>query len=199
MTPGPSRGGFFDDLARQNDLPGFRQWFFYSGMLFGGDEKWWGKGGTRPDPHEGLDICYYLDDDGKRRALQNPIVIPAADDGVVFAVSDDDYLGKSIFVRHTAKDSSGMTLHSVYAHAVPSPGLCAGSAVARGEIVATMADIRDRGLSVPGHIHLSMVFLAEDYPLDMLRWQILSLTYQARLVDPMAYLACDFSVAPYEP
>jgi hypothetical protein len=66
-------------------------------------------------------------------------------------------------------------------------------------VVAHIADIRDKQLSIPGHLHVSMVFLPEDYPRDMLKWQILAITYKARLVDPFGYLECDYNVGRYTP
>lgn len=197
MKNDPANNRFFDDLVTVNTLSGFKQWFFYAGMMFGGEEKWWGRGGQRPEPHEGLDICYYTNELGKRCRLEYPTRIPAVDDGTVYAISEDDYLGKSIFVRHDYRDSNSLFLHSVYAHAIPSPGLCADQPVTRGEVIASMADIRDRGLAIPGHIHLSMVFLPEDYPTDRLKWQILGLSYEVRLVDPLGYLHCDYTVGTY--
>jgi hypothetical protein len=165
--------------------------------MFGSDEKWWGKGGTRPDYHEGLDICYYRTGNGELGKLDEAAVVPVMDDGVVHEVSDDDFLGKSIFVRHNIKDSNDHFLHSVYAHSMPLEGVEKGKVLRRGEPVARLADIRDRKLSIPGHLHVSIVFFPDDYPRDMLKWSILAVTYQARLVDPMVYLQCNYMVEPY--
>lgn len=194
------RNRFFDDLVKLNQIKDFSAWFFYSGMIFGSSDKWWGKGGERPDAHEGLDICYYKDHQGSVHRLEGMINVPVMYDGTVLAISDDDFLGKSIFIRHDTRDSNDQILHSVYAHSVPVQGLSANQTVSQGEIIATMADISERGLSIPGHIHVSMVFLPEDYSRDMLKWQILSLSYQARLVDPFAYLDySNYTVEPYHP
>ncbi|MBU1170533.1 MAG: M23 family metallopeptidase [Proteobacteria bacterium] len=199
MENDDTKNRFCEDLVKHNRLRDFSKWFFYSGMLYGSSDKWWGKGGERPDAHEGLDICYYLDSKDKLIQLQGLLWIPAMYSGTVFEISDDDYLGKSIFIRHGARDSNNLILHSVYAHSVPARGLCVNQTVKQGEIIAAMADISERNLSIPAHIHVSMVFLPEDYPKDKLKWQILALTYQARLVDPFAYLDCDYTVKPYVP
>ncbi|MFA6011622.1 MAG: M23 family metallopeptidase [Desulfobacteraceae bacterium] len=188
---------FFNDLVGKNGFTDFESWFFYSGMMFGSDYKWWGKGGTRPDPHEGLDICYYKNKAGDLKNLDEKTMVPVMFDGVVFEVSNDDYLGKSIFVRHDVRDKNDFFLHSVYAHANPVDGLTQGTVLGQGDIIARVSDIRDRKLSIPGHLHVSMVFLPEDYPKDMLKWSILAVTYQARLVDPFGYLECNYTVEPY--
>ena len=188
---------FFNDLIEKNGITDFNQWFFYSGMLFGSDDKWWGKGGTRPDPHEGLDICYYKNKAGELCSFDEKTRIPVMYDGVVYEISDDDYLGSSVFVRHDVRDKNDYYLHSVYAHACPAQGLQAGTVLRQGDIVASVADIRDRNLSIPGHLHVSMIYFGDDYPRDMLKWQILAVTYQARLVDPFGYLECDYTVQPY--
>lgn len=197
MSPKREPSFFFKDLVEINGIGDFDSWFFYSGMLFGSEEKWWGEGGERPSPHEGLDICYYKNKEGGLGRLDETSLIPSAYDGVVFDVSDDDYLGKSIFVRHEFRDKNDFFLHSVYAHVLPVEGLVRGSSVRKGELLAHVADIRDRKLTLPGHVHVSMVYLPEDYPLDMLKWSILSVTYQARLVDPLGYLECGYTVSPY--
>lgn len=188
---------FFTDLVEKNGITDFDSWYFYSGMMFGSDDKWWGKGGTRPEPHEGLDICYYKNTTGDLKSLNEKTMIPVMYDGVVFDVSDDDYLGRSIFVRHDVRDKNDFFLHSVYAHANPEGGLTQGTVLRQGDLLARVADIRERNLSIPGHIHVSMVFLPEDYPKDMLKWSILAVTYQARLVDPFGYLECNYTVEPY--
>lgn len=189
---------FFRDLVEKNHIEDFDSWFFYSGMLFGSEDKWWGQGGIRPAPHEGLDVCFYRNRKGGLGCLDEKTRIPAMFDGVVFEVSDDDYLGQSIFLRHDFRDSNGFFLHSVYAHVTPVDGLARGDKLGQGDIVAQVADIRHRNIALPGHVHVSMVYLPENYPLDMLKWSILSMTYQARLVDPFAYLDCTYSVEPYQ-
>ncbi len=189
--------GFFNDLVEKNGIHDFESWFFYTGMLFGSDDKWWGKGGTRPDPHEGLDICFYKTTEGELKCLDEKTRVPVMGDGVVFDVSDDDFLGKSIFVRHDVVDKNGLYLHSVYAHSMPVDGLVEETILKKGDILATVADIRGRNLSIPGHLHVSMVYLPLDYPKDMLKWSILAVTYQARLVDPFGYLECRHTVEPF--
>lgn len=191
------RDRFFHDLIDVNGISDISRWFFYSGMLFGSDDKWWGKGGVRPSPHEGLDICFFHDSLGGLEKLDGSVLIPVMDDGVVFDISSDDFIDSSIFVRHDHKDSNGCFLHSVYAHSHPASGLSPGQTIRYGDVVASMGDPKKRNLTIPAHIHVSMVYLPEDYPKDLLSWNILSMSYQARLVDPIGYLDCDYVTGPY--
>jgi murein DD-endopeptidase MepM/ murein hydrolase activator NlpD len=95
--------------------------------------------------------------------------------------------------------SSDLFLHSVYAHSNPVDGLRQGQKVKKGEHIADVADISGRNLSIPGHLHVSMVYLPEDYPKDMLKWQILAISYQARLVDPIGFFDCRYKVKKFNP
>lgn len=197
MTDSTFRNRFFSDLLVANGINDFSSWFFYSGMLFGSEDKWWGKGGERPSPHEGLDICFYRTNGGSLKQLDGRIHIPVMDDGVVYEISRDDFIDTSIFVRHDYRDSNGHYLHSVYAHSTPVENLAPGQSLKHGDRVATMGDPSKRDLSIPAHIHVSLVYLPEDYPKDKLSWQVLALTYDARLVDPFGYLECDYKIEPY--
>ena len=197
MSDKAVRNLFFSDLLEANGISDFSRWFFYSGMLYGSYDKWWGKGGVRPSSHEGLDICFFHDSRGSLKRLGGTIHIPVMGDGVVFDISSDDFIDSSIFVRHDFKDANGHYLHSVYAHSHPVKSLRPGQTLRYGDVVATMGDPLKRNLSIPAHIHVSMVYLPEDYPKDMLSWKILSLSYQARLVDPIGYLDCDYVTEPY--
>jgi Peptidase family M23 len=191
------RSSFCDDLVELNNISDFAEWYFYSGMLFGSREKWWGKGGERSRPHEGLDICYYKDSEQTVRTLEGMVKIPAMFDGVVYEISDDDFLGKSIFIRHDEYDSNSNILHSVFAHTLPVTGLAVNQKIRRNDVIARIADTRGMNLAVPGHLHVSMIFLPEDYPKDQLKWQILAVSRRARLVDPVDYLDRAFQVENY--
>lgn len=184
-------------LTDLNGINDFSEWFFYTGMLFGGTGKWWGTGGMRPAPHEGLDICYYKNRQGELCTLGVNTRIPAMYDGVVYQISDDDFLGKSIYVRHEIQDSDSKILHSVYAHSIPGSGIKKNTYLCQGEVLGTIADIRARKLFLPGHLHLSMVWLPDGFPPELLTWEILATSTHVRLVDPFDYLVMDYSVESY--
>lgn len=193
------RDFFFDALVEINKLTAFKEWFFYRGMLFGSLEKWWGRQGERPAPHEGLDVGYYKDINNRIHPLNRPFQVPVAAEGTIIEISDDDFLGKSVFVRHDIADKNAHILHSVYAHSSPSGNLKIGDTVLKGDVIAETADISNRGLTISGHLHLSMIWLSEAYPVELLKWQILPNSDQALLADPFEFLDCSCSIENYQP
>lgn len=70
----------------------FIGWIFHPGMLFGSPQKWWGGGGRRDFPHEGIDFCLYQDSSGNLKRLSPKTRIPAMHSGVVRGAFSD-YLG----------------------------------------------------------------------------------------------------------
>ena len=72
---------FFTYLVELNRpyLDGWQKWLWEPGMLFQAPETWWGDPKPRPAPHEGLDLCCFIDDQGNIKNLAaNHIKIPAA-------------------------------------------------------------------------------------------------------------------------
>ena len=185
---------FFNTFAEVNNLKSFKEWFFYKGMLFGSLEKWWGDAGQiRQIPHEGLDVGFYKDTDNRVLPLNNRAKIPVMADGTIVEISDDDFLGSSVFVRHEIFDKSLKVLHSVYAHSTPFDSLCVNDKVKKGDAIATIADLTKRNLQISGHLHLSMIWLSKDYPVELLKWQILPTSNNAVMVDPLEFSTCNYS------
>ncbi len=193
------RDYFFKKLVGINDLKLFKEWFFYNGMLFNRIEKWWGKAGNRPSQHEGLDIGFYKDTNNKIQPLKKLFRIPVVADGTVIKISDDDLLGKSIFVRHEIFDKDKKVLHSVYAHSTPIDELKVNDRVEQGYIIGSVADISSRNLMIAAHLHISMIWLTENYPDELLKWQILSDSKDAVLADPFKFLDCRYATDNYKP
>ena len=190
---------FFNKLVEINDLKSFKEWFFYNGMLFKRIEKWWGRAGNRPSQHEGIDIGFYKDTTNRIQTLKNPFKIPVVADGTVIEISDDDLLGKSIFVRHEIFDKDKKVLHSVYAHSTPAEELKVNDRVKKGFIIGSVADISSRNLMISSHLHISMIWLTDDYPNELLKWQILPDSKDTVLADPFEFLDCRYSTDNYQP
>ncbi len=190
---------FFNALVEINNLISFKEWFFYKGMLFGSHEKWWGRAGIRPAPHEGLDIGFYNDIKDNIQPLNNSVKIPVVADGTIIEISDDDFLGKSVFVRHKIFDKDLKVLHSVYAHSTPLENLHINDKVKKGDVIATIADISTRNLSISGHLHISMIWLSEDYPTELLKWQKLPNSNDVIMADPFDFLDCQYSTDNFKP
>ena len=187
---------FFNALEKINRLHTFKEWFFYEGMLFKSLETWWGRERSRPSPHEGLDIGFYKDTNDKIRCLEPGFKVPAVADGVVYDISDDDFLGKSIFIRHDINNETGGILHSVYAHSIPN-GIDVNDNVTKGDIIATVSDIRNRNLTISSHLHISMIWLPENYPKNLLKWQLMPESNDVVLSNPLDFLNCSYSTQKY--
>ncbi len=163
-------------------LQGFREFVFFDGMLFNSMKKWWGDMGSRPSPHEGLDLAMYEDEDGVLKKISPDFMIPAAMDGVITAVIND-ILGKSVFLGHDFYDSD-RRLHTVYAHVVPAENIHAGGNVRGGELLAEISSISGKKGGIVPHLHLSVAWIPDDYFPDRINWREIGLRKGIVLSDP---------------
>jgi murein DD-endopeptidase MepM/ murein hydrolase activator NlpD len=183
--------GFSRYLLRHNSLDGFREWAFRPGMLFGSRFKWWGEGGYRGSPHEGLDLCLYRDEGGRIHGLDKNTKIPSIYDGEVVRVVRD-FIGKSIFLRHGLSDSDGNALYSVYGHVKPLGGVTRGGVFREGETIASLADTRGR--NVPPHLHVSLAWICPAHRPEELGWEMMRDARKARLLDPLPLVVDSYTV-----
>ncbi len=165
---------------------GFSEWLFYPGMFFLDKKKWWGDGGPRQAPHEGVDFCFYRTSAADHRRLQPQARIPAVAAGRVLAIIDD-FLGKSIIMHHPVLDWGKDRVCTIFGHTVPLAGLSAGEPIAAGEIVARLAACtRSRG---PGpHLHVSLALIDRRLTGKELTWPALSRSGAALLLDPLPFV-----------
>lgn len=190
------KSGFSEYLISRNELSrkGFSEWIFHPGMLFESKRKWWGnKTSCRPTPHEGLDITYFRNNHGEIKCVDEMIKIPVMYSGVVKKISDDDFLGKSIYVTHediTGKD--GRILHSIYAHSCPYDGIREGTFLDAGDIVCRVVDFKKTKAQMIHHLHISTVFLPEDFPLEHMCWNIMATSERDSLKDPLSFMDIKF-------
>jgi hypothetical protein len=136
------------------------------GMDFGAREKWWGAGGKRVRPHEGVDIQCFTDGGRNRHVLGAGGKVPALLSGEIIAICDD-FLGQSVFVR--GRDPFLGEIVAVHAHILP-PGRV-GDRIAGGAQIGVVA--AGRGV-VPPHLHLSLLRLPPGFSPGDLRWDILN-------------------------
>lgn len=183
--------GFNRYLVRHNSLDGFREWVFRPGMLFGSRLKWWGEGGYRSSPHEGLDLCLYRDGGGRIHGLDKNTKISLIYEGEVVRVVRD-FIGKSVFLRHGLCDGEGNALYSVYGHIEPRGSVTRGRVFREGEIIAALADTRGR--SVPPHLHISLAWMSSAYRPEELGWEMMRDARKARLLDPLPLVVDSYTV-----
>ncbi|GAB4390238.1 MAG: hypothetical protein Kow0025_20890 [Thermodesulfovibrionales bacterium] len=197
-APGPlSPGGgprlpsapvsFGEALARGNGLHGrgFRKWAFHPAMLFGSPRKWWGEGGPRPNPHEGLDFLFFRSAQGVEEGISRGSVVPAAFDGEV-ARLEKDFIGQTLYVRHGLAEGDGRRLFTIYGHTAPLAGL---GPVAAGEVVAKVAG----GAPVKPHLHLSLALVPDSLPVEALSWRTMAAAPEVELLDPLC-LVPDYEI-----
>jgi len=166
------------------DFPGVEQWLFCPGMLFQSTEKWWGDRGSRPRPHEGVDLLLYLDRGDRVRRLDETAQIRAFLDGTVVGMIPD-FLGESVIVEHPPPDENGDRVHLIYAHTRPSKEIAAGTRVSRGDAIATLALPGRSSFPMAPHLHVSVAQSAQPVGLDHFNWHTLGDSKVLTLLDPL--------------
>ena len=165
------------------DEKGFHSWFFYPGMLFHETEKWWGEGGIRVTPHEGIDFCFFRDNNGKPGSVNAGAKVPVVFEGMICSIADD-FLGKSIFICHNYYDQNERQLISIYGHVEPCRNISPGSVVREGEVIALIGDASKRNQEMPSHVHISLAWIRKDLPDETLNWEIMKDNKSVVLFDP---------------
>jgi murein DD-endopeptidase MepM/ murein hydrolase activator NlpD len=180
---------FFRHLAALNrpHLDNFKQWIFLPGMLFDSGEKWWGDRGRRSTPHEGLDLCSFMERNGIVKALDRHTEIPAAFAGEIVKIVGD-FLGKSIYIGHAIFDDRGRQLYSAYGHCTPRHSLKVGGQVAEGEAIATISDLGGKKLAILPHVHITFAWVPKLIKISDLNWDSLRKNPGITLIDPLRVL-----------
>ena len=186
---------FSEQLMECNRLrdAGFDRWAFYPGMLFGARKKWWGLRGTRPRPHEGIDLCLYTDERGRAFGLDASARIPVMFDGQIVKV-EKDFLGQSVYVGHEIDDGHGRRLWTMYGHTKPGDHVQPGERVRQGEIIASLAKAGEEGTGLITHLHLSMAWLSPDRASQEISWEKLHDPGIATLLDPLHAMGCPYRI-----
>ena len=144
---------------------------------------WWGDKGKRARPHEGIDLCFYRGVADNIFHIDERAKIPAMYDGVVVKIIDD-FIGKTIIMKHSFPDIGEGTFLTLYGHTNPKESLETGQNVKMGEIIATLATPRGSKALLP-HLHLTLAWSPEPIPYDMLDWTTIGNSDIVRLVDPL--------------
>jgi hypothetical protein len=185
----PTQDHFTAELRKLNGYSelALREWLFRPGMKFGDTAKWWETGATRSRPHEGLDLLFFLDDRGERHLLPPGTAIPPLLSGVEVA-RVADFLGETIILTHDRWDEAGRRLHTFYAHLQPTGIQRPGRTVAADRGLGTIAAPRIPTPACPPHLHLSLAWVGEAYPIKDFRWGDFGATDSFRPGDPLALI-----------
>lgn len=170
----------------------FKEWIFYTGMLFNDLYKWWADGEIRHRPHEGLDWCFYRDEAGQVYSLNEKTLIPVMYHGEVVHINND-FLGKSLYVNHNIYDVHGKKLHTIYGHTSPYHGVDIGKHLNEGEVIATIAPIKKRTKIFP-HLHISTAWLPESFPYEKIDWETIHDHNIVTFCDPLEFIDCKYKV-----
>jgi hypothetical protein len=162
----------------------FKAWVLHPHMLFGGMYFWWGSKKQRPSPHEGIDLCLYLNGRDKIVNLDERIKIPATYDGKVVKVLDD-FLGRSIFLEHHLPEINPEVFLTFSGHPLPADGIPPGCSVKQGQMIATVAPPKN---SVPPHLHMTTAWSSNTPDYDTLDWTTINDPERLHLVDPLPFL-----------
>jgi peptidase M23-like protein len=186
---------FSENLIKCNSLDekGFDKWVFYPGMLFDSPEKWWGTAGSRSRPHEGLDICFFLDKKGRILRLDKTANVTAIYGGEIVKV-EEDYLGKSVYVRHETYDDRSRQLYTVYGHLAPYKGIGQGCRVKEGDIIAKIADGGKKNAPMFAHLHISIVWIPQSFSCEDLNWDVIGGADMTVLMNPLEMFPDNFKI-----
>ncbi len=185
--PAGTQGGYLPLLQAANpELQTSPMTFlFHPGMLFGSRERWWGNPAPRPTLHEGLDLWLWEDVAGRAHPLPADFRVPAPLSGGVARLLPD-FLGQTVCLRHELRRGD-TRLYSLLGHLRPRTGLKAGTRVAAGEVLGTLA-APSRPTRVPAHLHLTLAWLPPAREAELLDWGVLGRHPAVHLVDPLPWL-----------
>jgi murein DD-endopeptidase MepM/ murein hydrolase activator NlpD len=192
-----TNSGFSESLIKINALEQnkFKEWIFTPGMLFSSMYKWW-NGGEREKPHEGLDLCFYADEEQRISRLQVNTKIPALLNGVVAAVIDD-FLGKSVIIKHNIPACYETVFCSIFGHVITEKKINAGTVVKQGEVIASLVSTERSKAKVFPHLHISLGYIKEDIQFNKLNWTIISDPEIFSLVDPINITESKYHIMDY--
>ena len=191
------KSGFTGYFVRENGLDafeGFKEWLLCPEMLIDASEKWWGDFGVRDVRHAGLDLCCYKTSKDKTIYLNGDTKIPAMYDGILVGVIND-FLGKSLILKHSIPGIDVEDFLTVYGHTHPGQGIHIGKAYKEGETIARVADMDSSRSRVRPHLHLSIGLPSKPVSYARLDWENMNDPDTMILIDPLQVIY-RYSVVP---
>jgi murein DD-endopeptidase MepM/ murein hydrolase activator NlpD len=190
---------FTEILVQKNalDKGSFKRWVFCSGMLFNSTDKWWGDQGNRDKSHEGLDLCFYNNQEDTIFRLGENAKIPVVYDGMLVAIIDD-FLGKSLIFEHMFSERDNYRLCTIYGHTIPEDNLYVGKIVKKGDVIATLASSSTFKTDIFPHLHLSLGWSSKAISYDRLDWKNIGSPNNLTLLDPLKVIDCSYDILACE-
>ena len=111
------KSGFTEHFIRANGLGknDFEEWLLCSEMLFNAPDKWWEIQVKRKKLHEGLDLVFYRNQKKEIIGFDDSTRIPTIYGGVIVGIFND-FLGKSILIKHEITSADNGTLCTIFGH-----------------------------------------------------------------------------------
>jgi len=157
LPPAPIVSNFLQWMERLKNESGLERWVFRPGMLFGDRIEWWGDRNRRRSEHEGIDFVEGSNAGRVIQGIPDQTPVCAMADGVVVAVLDD-FLGKTVVMRHTAiANESGDAFHAFFSHIRPGADL--SGPIAKGRIIGKVCGAGNS--RVPAHLHLTGAWIPQ--------------------------------------
>ena len=178
------KSGFTEHFIRANGLRNndFEEWLLCSGMLFKAPNTWWGIQGKRKKLHEGLDLGFYRNQKKGIIGFDDSTRIPTIYEGVIVGIFND-FLGKSILIKHEITSADNGTLFTIFGHVNPEKEIYPGMRLEEGEIIASVANAGTSRMSP--HLHLSIGWAKKEITDAFLDWKIISSSEMLKLIDPL--------------
>ncbi len=185
---------FTENFIKANGLRDseFNEWLLIPGMLFKATNTWWGNQNIRKSQHEGIDLGFYSNRNQKVIGFDKNTRIPAIFTGVVAGIFND-FLGKSVFMRHEITDIENRELCSIFGHIKPGSDICPGRILKEGEIIGNIADAGKS--SVKPHLHITMGWVVKEITDDVLDWNVIGKSEVLKLIDPIEIMG-RYSIVP---
>ena len=187
MTPHLTKSGFTVNFIKANGLleDDFQEWVLSPEMLFRASDKWWGDRGKRKSSHEGLDLCFYRNHQDRICHMRAGMKIPVLYEGVVVGVVND-FIGKSIIVKHRIPDNSGKEFYTIYGHTIPEGGVYSGSSVSPWGIIARVSGLYGPNTGILPHLHISIGFpVSGEVGYDTFDWKDIGDNNIMTFIDPL--------------
>jgi len=192
------KSGFIAHLININKLDEWDldHFVFFPGMMFRSMEKWW-NGGKRRFPHEGLDLCFFVNSQNIKFRLDETIKVPMMYDGIIVNVMDD-YLGKTVIAKHQTDDKIQTSFLTIYGHVYPDDSLQIGDEINEGDMFAAISGIENRQTQLLPHLHISLA-RSDMLPLaDQLTWELLNKIDRSVFIDPIDVLLLNHTIMEYD-
>jgi len=100
----------------------------------------------------------------------------------------DDFLGKSMIVRHDRIGVATKRFYTIYGHIKPLGNIRTDARVKQGDVIATLASLRRPHAGLIPHLHISLGWASGTTPKDRLDWQTITDPGVMTLLNPLKFL-----------